>query len=255
MQQRRYFKTTLRVIFIAVTCMCIVVGYLANNVHQRTKTVAHLRAVGADLEYDRHTPSWRCPPYAPANESTERTWATVRAVWLNRVPFERIGDSLLTLRSLEFLDASDSSVNNKHVYAITSMRSLKCLDLSNNDLVTSECLRRLRRLKNLHLLKMSETGVTDAGLEFLPTSLRWVELRGCRISDAGMSKLANLPNLEGVVVSSENVTTRGLLDCTRNPRIRNVYLTGPLRRGFDVKAVQRARPSVFIHFDGAAVGG
>jgi hypothetical protein len=94
---------------------------------------------------------------------------------------------------------------------LRGLRHLRSLDLSETD-VTDEGLARLAQLKTLEELLLAETKVTDAGVATLCElkSLRWLSLQHGKITDASLDHLAELPNLEVACLHQTQVTADGL---------------------------------------------
>jgi uncharacterized membrane protein len=74
--------------------------------------------------------------------------------------------------------------------------------------ITDQAVAQLGSSKNLRLVRLAETGVTDASIETLlklPT-LESINLYGTKVTDAGVSKLAALGNLKRLYLWKTSVT-------------------------------------------------
>jgi internalin A len=87
--------------------------------------------------------------------------------------------------------------------------------------VDDDGLRRLRALKDLKILFVTDNRITDAGARHLGglTRLRLLGLTGTRIGDAGLEHLQGLPNLADLRLARTRVTDSGLEHLSRLPRL------------------------------------
>ena len=94
-------------------------------------------------------------------------------------------------------------------------------------LVTDTQLARIRHLKSLRNLYLTNTKITDAGLVHLKeiTSLRWLYLHHTRITDAGLVHLKGLKSLEILNLDNTKTTDVGLGHLTTLESLRYLYLT------------------------------
>lgn len=86
---------------------------------------------------------------------------------------------------------------------------VKCLDLHDTEITDAE-LPALKLLTSLEWLSLSHTRITDAGLEYLPTGLKYLWLEGTAITDAGLAPLQFLPALEVLDIMDTDVTFAGV---------------------------------------------
>ena len=137
-----------------------------------------------------------------------------------RLPFIRVIDargSSITdhamchvgrVRGLVLLDAGDTGVTDEGVACLEHHRSLEILMLDGTG-ITNRSLTVLSELPRLEVLFLEKTAIDDEGLEHLATSLtlRWLRLRGSRVSAAAVDELrARLPSCK-IYWSPESANT------------------------------------------------
>ena len=83
-------------------------------------------------------------------------------------------------------------------------------------------------LTNLQHLYLSDTKVSDAGLQHLAnlTNLQHLYLGGPKVSDAGLQHLANLTNLQHLYLSGTKVSDAGLQHLANLTNLQHLYLSG-----------------------------
>ena len=141
---------------------------------------------------------------------------------------------LKDLKSLRSLDVGKSTITEKAVETISGMESVEELWLSNNlkSPMTDQCLShlpKLRNLKRLHVLGASNGPITDQGLAYLGTMSALRELSVCGgegISDSGIGRLAALPRLERLMVTtdSQHVSDASLTQIGKLENLKFLYL-------------------------------
>jgi hypothetical protein len=94
---------------------------------------------------------------------------------------------------------------------LKELPNLKVLSLSNTQ-VSDAGLEQLKRLANLKILWLDNTQVSDAGLEHLEglTNLERLSLRNTQVSAAGLERLEGLTSLNVLNVKETQVTHEGV---------------------------------------------
>src|SRR5262249_31710699 len=101
--------------------------------------------------------------------------------------------------SLGFLDIRGSKVTDAGLAEISDLTKISYLRLNNLPGVTDAAVVHLKKLTNLEILSLSNTGVTDAVIADLKTmpKLAHVELKRTKVTRAGLQELKQaLPNLK-----------------------------------------------------------
>ena len=69
---------------------------------------------------------------------------------------------------------------------------------------------------------------------------RWLDLRGTKVTDAGLRRLLNLPSLKSLFLSGPKITNAGLEQIAKIPTLENLSL--PLCRGVSNAGLTFLRP-------------
>ena len=118
--------------------------------------------------------------------------------------FESQQSSLLTFTAVSLRGNLDDA-GFKKLAPVTSQ--FVTVDLSATK-ITDQGVAQLAASKNLRLIRLAETGVTDAVIDTLLKipSLESINLYGTKVTDAGVSKLAALTNLKRLYLWQTAVT-------------------------------------------------
>lgn len=121
------------------------------------------------------------------------------------------------------------ALGDPEVIAITSLQSLRDLDLSGCEDVTDRSVSELHRLSGLEKLDLSFCSqITDSSLRTLATlpSLRSINLNWCYgVTDSALSALSQRESLESVSLwSCEEVTDEGVTALASLPNLRILEL-------------------------------
>jgi hypothetical protein len=105
----------------------------------------------------------------------------------------------------------------------TLCNALKCLKIDFCKLVDDHMLEQLlRSFPRLEVLSIKFTRVTDAGLEFLPTNLHDLALRGCAVTDHATPFLRALQFLAILDISYTKITQVNELPAS----LKTLYVSG-----------------------------
>lgn len=104
------------------------------------------------------------------------------------------------------------------------IEQIRYLDFQNS-LIDNECLKNIGNLKNLKILKIDSSNVTDHGLAHLNQlqSLETLSLSCPALTDSGIATL-NLPRLNRFTLLSPNITGTGLSSLKQSPHLNRIVL-------------------------------
>jgi uncharacterized membrane protein len=142
-------------------------------------------------------------PTAP-DEALKASVAGISKEFPGALSFESQQSSLLTFTAVSLRGNLDDAGFQKLEPVISQ---LVTVDLSATK-ITDKGVAQLGSSKNLRLIRLAETGVTDACIDTLlklPT-LESINLYGTKVTDAGVSKLSALPNLKRLYLWQTAVT-------------------------------------------------
>lgn len=142
-----------------------------------------------------------------------------------------IVNSLEAIRHLppDVATVKGNALGDPEVIAITSLRSLRELDLSGCEDITDRSVSELRRLSGLEKLDLSFCNqITDSSLMALAglPALRSINLNWCYgVTDSGLGALSQCKWLESVSLwSCEEVTDEGVTELANLPNLKVLEL-------------------------------
>jgi Leucine-rich repeat (LRR) protein len=126
---------------------------------------------------------------------------------------------------LEVLWLSGARVTDAGLRSIARLRKLEILDLNRNVGVTNDGLRVLSENQTgLTHLMVGDTSVTDEGLVHLTKFRRLVGFQiggqGAKLTDAGLARIAEVPQLEVLNVRGSSITDAGLEKLAKLEKLR-----------------------------------
>lgn len=228
-QKRRWrprLRFSLRTLMIAMTVVCVFLGYRVHRARVQRDAVAVLNEASVSLEYDWWLAGLDSPPgpdwimeligreYFQEVESAEVydfEWSGEESVFdqlarlprLKRVEFycdfdRRHLEKLTGLKHLERLTLNfyPASITDSTMACLGRLHALKSLNLSQAE-ITSAGVQHLAGLNNLETLDLSETRITDDDLVYVGRlrALRKLNLDDTDITDAGLAHLSELHEL------------------------------------------------------------
>lgn len=146
-------------------------------------------------------------PHAPAAGPDDALKAAVVALskeFPGALSFESQQSALVTFTAVSLRGNFDDAGFKK----LASLApQLVTVDLSATK-ITDQALSQLSSAKHLRLIRLAETGVTDASIDTLLqlTALESINLYGTKVTDAGVSKLSSMPNLKRLYLWQTAVT-------------------------------------------------
>ncbi len=113
------------------------------------------------------------------------------------------------------------------VSGLKDLKNLSVIWLAATD-ITDEGLAHLAALKSLTEISMDETRVTGSGFRHLKAlpRLQGLSLRSSRLTDEGCGQLAELKRMVRILPDHTGVTMKGLKKLAALPNLRNISLAG-----------------------------
>ena len=148
------------------------------------------------------------PVAAGPNEALKASVAGISKEFPGALSFESQQSSLLTFTAVSLRGNLDDA-GFKKLAPVTSQ--FVTVDLSATK-ITDQGVAQLGSSKNLRLIRLAETGVTDAVIDTLLKipSLESINLYGTKVTDAGVSKLAALTHLKRLYLWQTAVTPEAI---------------------------------------------
>jgi hypothetical protein len=108
------------------------------------------------------------------------------------------------------VDLPNKKAGDSSLVVFGSLKELRILNLAETS-VTDSGLPWIKGLTKLEVLTLTDDGITDVGLKHLEnlTSLQFLALGGTRISDAGIASLEKLHNLRTLYINNTPITEAG----------------------------------------------
>jgi uncharacterized protein YjbI with pentapeptide repeats len=112
----------------------------------------------------------------------------------------------LHFNSIKDLNLSDSKFGDRGIADVVELRHrLLRLNLAGTE-ITDEGMERLQDLRTLEAIDLSRTKISGAGLRYLPTELKQLNLSDSPIINANLVHLERLSSLENLNLSGTHIT-------------------------------------------------
>ncbi|MGI8981417.1 MAG: hypothetical protein ACR2FY_19495 [Pirellulaceae bacterium] len=242
---RRWFQFRLRTLLIAVTLAALLLGRVAWEREQCRRgeqaiEMLHQKSVFHDWLMSQNAPSSR--PERLKVILGDDQFRTVRSAIFDG---DSLADSdlrqLAVFPNLHSLIIQAPNVTDEGLSHLRGVRGVKQFEFSGNrrasgknwhflsgwqqlrflsfhdSLFDDDDVRTLPALKNLKKLRVSETIISNAGLEriSLLTSLESLDLSSTQVTDKGLVHLRRLVNLKELSLKNTNVTDKGVKELQR----------------------------------------
>jgi hypothetical protein len=228
-RKRRWLQFSLRTLVLAITLVCIWLGFTANQAKRQKRAVEALRATGATIlydyqvnEYGGHDLSKPSPP-PPGPD------------WLRNL----IGlDYFATAARVDLHPQDD--ITDETFDSLANLPHLRCVSVVGLG-VTDARIARLGGLNELQAVTVMNSSVTDGGWEFLGHLLHLKRLRldGPNISDSTLGHVKGLVELTHLYLIGNQVSDSGLKNLEGLSQLEVLWLYGHknLRKNFGFRPV------------------
>lgn len=153
-------------------------------------------------------------------------------------------ENLLQLKKLKKLRLSKTAITDRGMSALAKCERIEDLDLSQTE-IGDFGVRELTALPRLKRLNLYLTKLTDSGLDAFKKGdhrsadkIVWLNLDKCPITDAGISKLSDLVNLEWLHLGGTALTDAGLGELAKLKSLKDVTVT---KTEASLEEIQRLR--------------
>jgi hypothetical protein len=132
-------------------------------------------------------------------------------------------DSLTDLQELNIIH--NSNIGDEGTESLSRLRNLRVLCLRQTS-VSDATLAHVSVLKDLEQLELSSTNVSDDGMKHLASlsQLTNLDLTHTRVGDLGLEYISRLPRVRYLRLGSTNTTDAGLLALARTTSLEQLYL-------------------------------
>jgi len=206
--KRRFFRYSLRTLFVVVTVFCVWMGITAKRARDQKQAVEAILEMGGFVFYEHQgVPTGQALPWTRFTYSLDGPTPVdpPGPAWLRKL----IGDEYFF--RVFWIQLNRSQFRDVSLAAISRLADVKRLALNNNK-ISDAGLVHLKGLTHLDMLALSDNNVTDDGLVYLKglTNLRYLYLNRIEITDAGLKHLNGMTKLQLLSLHGTHVTEEGI---------------------------------------------
>lgn len=128
--------------------------------------------------------------------------------------------ALSGLRKLRHLSIEVKGMRARGIAAIGKLHDLQSLTLDGSHITDADIETICKALKNLTVLSISRTQVTNAAIRHIKSlpKLRELHLSSTKVDDNCLSDIADIPQIQHVTAVDTNISDAAALDFVRNTR-------------------------------------
>ncbi len=229
--KRRWLQFSLRTLLIATSCIAVICGLLSSAVRQvcqRRALFATIEQAGGQLIFD--------PPLThqfARREFDEKEKYVIQALDQPNGPSEQLSTlAVLKDRLGVFREDYLARATSLDFHCGRLISGGLCVEMGSHAKATDATAAHIKELPSLKYLDLGGQQITNAGMENLAglTNLECLWLDGTQIDDAGLQQLRNFKRLRKLFVGKTRVTLAGLAILCDIPQLELVSLD---RRLFD----------------------
>ncbi len=196
---RRWFRYSLRTLFIVMTVVCLVSGFWLNKTFRKRDAVRRFHQLTAERTGGLVTMLYR-------HEGNIHSVAIVPE-WLHPVRDMIGAEAFGSPIGVQLQNTETTDADLRYLRDVPTVREV----WANQTKVSDEGLRHLRACPNLQFLNLDNTTITDMGLAEISrlTELNSLSLSGTKITDDGLVHLAKLPKLKDMWLRNTAITDAG----------------------------------------------
>jgi len=205
--RRRFFRYSLRTLFVVVTVACILMGTVAKRARDRKLAVEAILEMGGVVTYEHEDSNSPTEPPGP--------------VWLRQI----VGDEYFFI--VDHVGLGSRKAKDLSLAPISRLTELRSLSLIGPE-ITADGLVHLRGLTNLWNLSFTATQVTDEGLVHLEglTELGWLALMETETTDEGLGHLKDMTGMRYLFLNGTEITDAGLVHLDGMTKLLTLELGG-----------------------------
>jgi len=245
--RRRWLKFSLGGLLLAITLLCLLLGWQADRVARQRRAVEMVERLGGSIFYRHqlvsrgyHDPSLPAPGPEWLKTLVGEDWfRTADAVFLIGSPTALSDSDFALLSDLPYLQelyVADSPVTDRQMQYLARLHRLEllCLPKANLSDAGLECLARMR---NLHQLSVgdeeqpaAQAKITDAGLAVLAKKpgLDWLELGATMVTERGLEQLVHLSGMSKFQIAFASGTEVRLDWLRQWPEMKTLSIGGAI---------------------------
>lgn len=162
--------------------------------------------ISAIIESLQEVPQESWLPKGSADEANEKSLQKLKGLGINLMPLSEGNNFLMVSFS------GHSQIRDEQLAALKEIeKQLVWLNLGHTG-VTDQQMESISRLRNLRVLYLNNTQITDAGLSKLSplSELRWLSLVGTRATDRSVETFAQLKNLSTIFLYDSELSSEGV---------------------------------------------
>jgi hypothetical protein len=284
--RRRWFRFSLRTLFVVVTLACVALGMYVKRVRERYIAIETIKEWGGDVEFvnrfatslkeerDRMMATSRASrmgeprPEFPENLPQGSAWqrrmfgkygkflgSKIHAIQLGKTAFTPEGvkidvwvlEPLAEVKQLTLVDP----INVGAMQRLPRLPDLEKLHLIGGSYIDDEALQCLSRMPNLKVFHISAASLSDNGLARIGAArgLTRVRLFGCELTDNCLIHLIRLPILSSLWLNESNVSDAAIPDLAQLRGLQILNVSGTRLTMEGVARLREALPNCQIQSD------
>jgi hypothetical protein len=226
---RRWFRFSLRTLFVVTTVLGACLGWWAKVASQRD-AVARIRSLerstrdtSVSFHYSYDTLEPAAPFWTPDIDWNAASWAPQRLL-------QALGKDFFHSIRYVRVHRADGHQRQEIAEQIARLSNLRHLEFAAG--ATDEMVKHFVKLRKLRTLRLYGDSLTDDSLLLIGglTSLESLSIGGS-FPDTGFLHLRNLKSLKCLTVTSPNITARGVAAIARLPNLQTLRITAASPHG------------------------